>query len=676
MRDKKILSRIVALGLAGLILLGSGSAVISVFAQERAQQSAEQQLLTDTLVSNHLYRARLPYTETDYYEGDLPEFELSELVYEYYDFAMFQEVVNSALADIGLDRDNLTAEPSVEVNQADLEQAVNIILIEYDRVGALSSASYLAYADDVSNQEAMDAQTHMDKLGVDVFSETLEVLQGLQSNETLAEDFVAVVGETDSLRLGISTPYTVRQREISEEQTALIQLYDQTDPDDAEARGQIYIELVALNNEFNDIDESINPTIDDDIDEEYGEEYTEEDKSNFYEYVKDYMAPLYVYLSMQTDFNVLDRYSIPSGEALTTRTGKVIGNISSELKEAYDYMLDADLFIFGDGANAVQGSFTITIPYYNSAAVFLRDSSDYNNVSTLVHEFGHFNTAIRREGTGFFGYNEIDIAEIHAQGLEILFMPYAEIMFGDYGEGLVMYELLNMVWAVLTGCLIDEFETYAHDTANLTVEMLNAKMDELSREYMVGVPEDWWTDVRHIYEQPFYYISYAVSAMASMSLLSDMETSYELAVDKYMTLTTYEEGTYSFNKTLEESGFLDIFAEDSVREIANSLSNYMSDPTIFDIEDYELVEDDSITGDTGNTDDTDETTRGTVVPEFGGDNTEPTEPAPNGGSSSGDINIWYGRDVDIELFFRNFPTIMKYLFSGEFLDDLASFAVR
>ncbi len=659
MNNRKRISRITAIALTFVMLIASSASVVTVLAQERVNREAER-ASHELVQNNNLDIPTLPSTDTEFYDDELPDFEMSDLVFERYELETFQGVVNEALSNLGLSADDYTASTDVDLEtvRTNLERVLN----EYDYVGSLSAASYLIYTQDVTHQGATADQAYMDSLSVEVYNETLSFIQGLLSNETLSPMVTEIVGDIDVARVSNSAVYTDRQKEIVDEQTALVQEYDNTPAGDVRL-GEIYLEIVALENEF----AVLEPDYPDfnEINPDFGEEYEQEDLDAFYEYVKDYIAPLYVYLGMMIDFNALEEYSIPLGESLASSVQSIIGNISSELRESYDYMIDADLFQLGVEPDNMQASYTITIPYHDSAAVFVRHSNDYNDVSTLIHEFGHFNTAIRREGSSFFSMSNIDIAEVHSQSLEVLFFPYAELMYGEDALNVVRYQIFNMIWAVLSGSLVSEFEDFAHSEEDLTVEKLNAKMGELSSEYMLGLSDDWWTNVRHIYDQPFYYVSYALSAMASLSTLTVMEEDYRTAVDNYMELTTYGQSTYSFNKTLSESGYPDVFAQDTIREIANSVETYMSQPLMFSEEDFDFSQVDE-------DDETSSTTRGTVVPEYGTDEDGETDNTNQNNNNDESSNPYWEGNSDLGELWGSLGTVLEYIFSGALFEDIWS----
>ena len=576
--------------------------------------------------------ATLPITETDVYNDETYwEATRDDLVYEHYELDSFVKIGDEFLQELGLSRDDFTQEPKSDINEEKLEELLLNYFYEYDYVQTLGSVLNMLYTEDVSNTEIQQEMEYFTQLNNDVFEESLVVLQGIQKNAVLAPMLKAVIGEYNYDYIETTTSLTSAEQTIVEKILKLQQEYNETPLDDTDKLIEFYINIVNQHNEY--ARESgyanyyeMNRM---ELNADGSESSETSEVAEFYQAVKDYIVPVYVYLSMNVRFEQLSAYNIPINESLQSFVEKFMGNISSELFDSYKYMVDASLLNIGTSEKNEDVSYTIRLPYLNSAAIFIKDRGDYNNLNTLIHEFGHFNTAIRDNDLSYFDEQNVDVAEIHSQYLELLFLPYSKLMYGNLANQAVTAKLLDLVWSVLTGACFNEFEEFAYTTENLNAEMLRNKFSEICRDYKLNLDDDYWTAVWHLYNSPLYYLSYSISAMASLSQLDNINHNYRKAVDNYLTLTSYDEVEFEFMELLERSNMPNIFDKDVIKNIGKSISEYASKPKLFTLEDFDMSKSPDNSKDKAEQD-----KPGKILPEYGDKSTE--TPSENNGSDNKD----------------------------------------
>ena len=83
-----------------------------------------------------------------------------------------------------------------------------------------------------------------------------------------------------------------------------------------------------------------------------------------------------------------------------------------------------------------------------------------------------------------------------------------------------------------------------------------------------------WVDTPHIFETPFYVISYITSMLTSLELLERSQTDFDAAADAYLEFTA---GTsdHSYCELIKESGLSDVFSEGAAERILNSALDYL-----------------------------------------------------------------------------------------------------
>lgn len=230
-----------------------------------------------------------------------------------------------------------------------------------------------------------------------------------------------------------------------------------------------------------------------------------------------------------------------SGDTAITMVQPYIGQMSSELAEALDYMADHQMYdlSYSDKKQAV--GFTTMLHSYGAPFMFNQPSGSFYDFTTLVHELGHYNNYYWDGAAWNDAANNIDTAEVHSQGLELLFTHYYADLFGESAQAAQDFLMYSLTSSLLDGCLIGELEQYVYTTENVTLQQINQKYMELLRSYGYAEADDprteayGWVSIPHVFQQPCYYISYAVSAAGAFAFWLDaQEEGHLAAVDQYL----------------------------------------------------------------------------------------------------------------------------------------------
>lgn len=213
-----------------------------------------------------------------------------------------------------------------------------------------------------------------------------------------------------------------------------------------------------------------------------------------------------------------------------------------------NHMLKLDS-VFTDAIDAEAGAFTTSI----GERSYCYFGPGYASSSTVIHEGGHYYASRYTD----LGAIPLDLAEVHSQGNEWLFTRYMKdvLPIAQYNalKDYLLYEDSAMILICL---MVDEFEqiVYTTDLTGYTAADFDAIMDTVSKRYFPrGYKKDDLTDLNSywrmvVVEQPVYYISYAVSSVAAMSLFTAANNDFEAAMATYQKLC---------EEPVEDGGFLD-----------------------------------------------------------------------------------------------------------------------
>lgn len=358
---------------------------------------------------------------------------------------------------------------------------------------------------------------------------------------------------------------TDREREIAERISELTLQYntlimeDLSFSEETEQIGALYRELVDLHNEEAQL-AGYDGYADYAYEVSYGRDFTPDDAAALCEavkpYAKEYFASLYSHEATYTDFSVDTDLSAQELVALIT---KYMPRVSDGASEAAAYMKQHGLY-FMDSADRVSDlGFTTTLDQYNAPFIYLALYGNEYDIQSMFHEFGHYYDAyVNPIPDILLSVGSLDIFEIHSTGMEALSTGWYGEIYGEEAELARIKFLDNALYTVFTGCLFDEFQRVVYADPTLTPEQISQTFTSIARSYGLNSYRrdfsHYWMQVNHNFESPFYYISYAVSMLASLQIYEMAENNWAEAADFYNKLVSLGAFDYTYCELLEEVG--------------------------------------------------------------------------------------------------------------------------
>ncbi|MCM1045309.1 MAG: hypothetical protein NC417_07350 [Candidatus Gastranaerophilales bacterium] len=388
-------------------------------------------------------------------------------------------------------------------------------------------------------------------------------------------------------------PVTERMLDLLKEEEKLEQAYDQvmaqaSNEDEQttyQKAGEIYCDLVQVRAQIAE-EAGYDNYVEYAYQEIYNRDYTLEDIKLVWEAVKEYIVPVEEMamdsISERT-FRSLYYQTNDSGEEILDAIGPYMRQIDPELGDTFDFMRKYHLYDIEYSDSKLNMGYTVGLPTYGTAFIFNAPYGTYQDYIDTIHEFGHFNETFHCTQHDLWANFNIDVGEIHSQGLTLLFTEYSDELFGKAGETFSRTLLWDIISTVTEGCLYDEFQAAVYQNPDMSLEEINRLYKNLSEQYgyyyAKGVEESYyWIEVSHNFQNPLYYISYATSALSSLDLwLISLEDRDE-AVDIYMDLAALSL-TLPYRETIEEVGLHDIFQPETIPEIAEELENCLDSGT-------------------------------------------------------------------------------------------------
>ncbi len=209
--------------------------------------------------------------------------------------------------------------------------------------------------------------------------------------------------------------------------------------------------------------------------------------------------------------------------------------------------------IFTDSEDSYKGAFTGFLYEYERPICYF--GPGYANALTVVHEMGHYYAALEKGDMKL----SIDLAEVHSQGNEWMFLSYVGDLLGArIAKALTLYQLYSALSVIIRATMIDDFEERCYRSADLSwsAERFDSVMETVIRDY--GGEE--WMDTLYLYwryvvvESPVYYISYAVSMLAALQLYCKAEESYSVGQEAFLSLIQSAAEEARFDEALAAAG--------------------------------------------------------------------------------------------------------------------------
>ena len=450
---------------------------------------------------------------------------------------------------------------------ADGKEAADLydwLMAEYAKVYTLDNLAYIDFYAHPGDETLSDACRQLDSVLNEVndalctaLSDALDGPAGSALRSYIGEDkATALVGYDEQ---------TDRQREITErvseltlQYNALIMEYLSYD-EETEKIGALYRELVDLHNEEAQI-VGYKDYADYAYEASYGRDFTPDDAAALCEavkpYARQYFGSLYYNEATYADFSADTDLTEQELVGLVTQ---YMPRVSDDAAKAAAYMEKHGLYFMDSAERVSDLGFTTTLDQYNAPFIYLALYGDQNDIQSMFHEFGHYYDAyVNPVPDLLLSVGSLDIFEIHSTGMEALSTGWYEDIYGEDADLARIRFLDSALYTVFSGCLFDEFQRVVYADPTLTPEQISQTFVTIARSY--GLRSfgkefsHYWMQVNHNFESPFYYISYAVSMLASLQIYEMAENDWASAADFYNDLVSLGAFDYTYCELLDKVG--------------------------------------------------------------------------------------------------------------------------
>lgn len=379
-------------------------------------------------------------------------------------------------------------------------------------------------------------------------NEAIKMEQAILSSELYGKTFIDALGqEYASMILANQTD--------SDEQLAILQEINQIQSQyilniqqgNTASMASDYIKLVNLNNEYASSKTNAEGVyyknyLEYAYETQFMREYTPDEAYAFEIAVKD--------KARATQAEVDKYYSLVSPLTTTSITEAdiktilplVIKKTAPDMMDAWEYMMKRELYDFSISSKKSQTSYVTTFDAYGDAYMFIDASGSFlQDVSTIIHEFGHYNENFMAcplwADPSLPGAN-YDLLEVHSQAFELITLPaVGEVINSKYPvenlyKSYTYHAIDNVLWVLLSGTCFSYFEymIYNATTEELTESFVTETFNDACEDFLGSAYFDFY-QVNHFFTAPAYYISYPVSMIISAEVWAS-----EKPIDNYINI--------------------------------------------------------------------------------------------------------------------------------------------
>ena len=501
-----------------------------------------------------------PITWSDGVHADV---DYEDLRWETGDLTAFREIA-----------DRLSAAADGEEARALYEE----LLTEFKRLRTNAEMAFIEmYVSGGNDPAVSEAYQQLDEMvtqaGDILYTAASSALKG-----AAGEGFSAALSESMTEELEEYEPMTDREAQLSARETELEVSYNQmesrtelTAREMNEQLGEIFLKLIKVRNELAEIfgyDSYAQYA----YERVYGRDYTPRDAAALCEAVKPYARRFFDSCSycgaLYEDFGMFS-----AGE-LMDLLGTYAPRVSPEAARAQQYMENHGFYSLESYTDVTAVGFTTVLYAYNAPFLYNALYGSAYDVFGTFHEFGHYYDAfINPEPEDLSISGSFDVFEIHSTSMEALLYGWAEEIFGDDADYARIYCLYGLIQNVISGCIYDEFLQYCYAHPDMTTEEVNrayAKISASYGSYFTRTSDSYyWMNVNHNFTSPFYYISYAASALASLQIWTLAERDREGALKLYNTLVSI--GAY-------DVGYFELMDRTGLRRFTDDLPGCLDEP--------------------------------------------------------------------------------------------------
>lgn len=320
---------------------------------------------------------------------------------------------------------------------------------------------------------------------------------------------------------------------------------------------------------------------------DYDRDYTPEEVLSLVDYVKQYLVPIYnshsrmsVPYTIDTKlYNYLNSYNFCNSHtdsaAMYEKYAETLGN---EYLSCYNKAWGDGYFCFSSSDYSLSTAYQWNLHNSNESVLYF--SKDYQNILSVIHEFGHYYGS--NANGGAHKNDCMDMSETYSQADEYAFLNFLlnEKKDDEKYETYEFYaysKVYDNLFYIIQEAVITEIENYVYTTDDFVgetdeenIQILKLGIQDILSSYNGAADNAYY--LSPCLCSPCYYISYATSLIESMQFIT---MDCDDALETYVNLVENQSGSTTVERW-ESAGLTSPFKEESfisLSELLNEIKN-------------------------------------------------------------------------------------------------------
>ncbi|MBN3490924.1 M3 family oligoendopeptidase [Acholeplasma equirhinis] len=263
---------------------------------------------------------------------------------------------------------------------------------------------------------------------------------------------------------------------------------------------------------------------------------------------------------------------------------KMYDAMSPETSEFFRFMVERDLLDLDAKQGKEGGGYCTYIPDYESPFIFANFNGTSADVDVLTHEAGHaFQIYTSRNNLPELRWPTMEAAEIHSMSMEFLAWRWIHEFFEEDTAKYKYAHLADGVEILPYIALVDHFQHEVFENIDMTPQDRKALWRKLEKQYLPwkDYSEDqfldkgtYWFRQGHIFQNPFYYIDYALAQTIAFQFWVLSQNDFDKAWEKYLALCKLG-GSKSFVDLVLSAKLDNPFKEGFMKKTMEPIKNYL-----------------------------------------------------------------------------------------------------
>ena len=276
-----------------------------------------------------------------------------------------------------------------------------------------------------------------------------------------------------------------------------------------------------------------------------------------------------------------------TAEELVSRGRETLNAVDSRLGQLLDEMGANGHLDLETRDKKAPGAFSFNLPQSCASFLFMNAASTHDDVVTLIHEMGHaLHDKLCSHHSFYFHKNfPMEVAELASMSLELISSTFWAPFYPEQAD--LNRARVNLLEGVVLGlpwiAAVDEFQHWLYTHPEHSQSERDTAWTKIYKKYAshevcyAGVEEAFvfgWQHQSHIYEEPFYYIEYAIAQLGALELWMHYQEQGSDALTRFFNALALG-GLHSVPEMYAKAGLHFSFSEGRVAELAGFLEKQL-----------------------------------------------------------------------------------------------------